>query len=97
MLGTVGLASFLIGALGLTYLAGLWFVSRWGIPGLGARRSAAVAPWSSISLALLLFGGQLLSIGILGELIMAYHERRIPTYSVCGRTKPKQPTQNDAR
>ena len=30
-------------------------------------------------LAMLLFGGQLMSIGILAELITAYHESRIPS------------------
>jgi glycosyltransferase involved in cell wall biosynthesis len=89
MLGSVGLASFLLGALGLTYLAAAWFVTRLGIPGLepiflGGR------PMVLYLLAMLLFGGQLLSIGILGELITAYHEFRIPTYSVSDRTKPRQ-------
>jgi dolichol-phosphate mannosyltransferase len=88
MLGTVGLASFLIGALGLTYLAVCWFVSRWGIPGLEPI-DLQNRPMVLYLLGLLLFGGQLLSIGILGELITAYHEYRIPTYSIRVRTHPK--------
>jgi glycosyltransferase involved in cell wall biosynthesis len=94
MLGTVGLASFLIGALGLTYLAASWFVSRWGIPGLEPI-DLQNRPVVLYLLGLLLFGGQLLSIGILGELITAYHESRIPTYSVRGRTRPQPKSKND--
>jgi hypothetical protein len=90
MLGSVGLASFVIGALGLTYLAAAWFVTRFGIPGLEPIYLSG-RPVVLYLLAMLLFGGQLLSIGILGELITAYHESRIPTYSVCERTKPRRP------
>jgi dolichol-phosphate mannosyltransferase len=94
MLGSVGLASFLFGALGLTYLAASWFVSRWGIPGLEPI-DLGNRPVVLYLLGLLLFGGQLLSIGILGELITAYHESRIATYSVRCRTNPKRTSKND--
>jgi len=93
MLGTVGLASFLIGALGLTYLAICWFATRW-IPGL-TPIDLQNRPVVLYLLGLLLFGGQLLSIGILGELITAYHEYRIPTYSIRTRTRPKHTREPD--
>jgi dolichol-phosphate mannosyltransferase len=88
MLGTVGLLSFLIGTLGLTYLAGYWVVSRLALPEtewLHLREHPIIL----YLLGLLLFGGQLLSIGILGELITAYHEFRIPSYSIRQRTERK--------
>jgi hypothetical protein len=85
----VGLASFLIGVLGLLYLALTWFVTRWSFLGLEPMELHD-RPVVIYLLGLLLFGGQLLSIGILGELITAYHESRIPTYSVRGRTNPKR-------
>ena len=37
---------------------------------------------------LLLLGGQLLSIGILAELTIAYHDRGMKTYSVSDRAGP---------
>jgi hypothetical protein len=36
--------------------------------------------------ALMLFGGQLLSIGILGELIVAHRQRDVQPYSIAERT-----------
>jgi len=93
MLGTVGLASFFIGALGLTYLAICWFATRW-IPGL-TPIDLQNRPVVLYLLGLLLFGGQLLSIGILGELITAYHEYRIPSYSIRTRTRPKRTREPD--
>ena len=87
LLGTVALASFLIGALGLAYLAVCWFATRW-IPGL-TPMDLHDRPVVIYLLGLLLFGGQLLSIGILGELVTAYHDDRIPTYSIRARTDRK--------
>jgi glycosyltransferase involved in cell wall biosynthesis len=93
MLGTVGIASFLLGALGLLYYAGWWMVSRM-VPGM-EELQLQTKPIVWYLLGLLLFGGQLLSIGILGELITAYHEYRIPTYSVRARTKPQPGVEPD--
>jgi len=59
LLGTVGLASFVLGALGLLWLAGWWVVSR--LPGMEPihlqQRPALI-----YALGLLLLGGQLMSI-----------------------------------
>jgi dolichol-phosphate mannosyltransferase len=89
LLGTLGLASFALGALGLTYLALCWLVSRVS-PGMELihlhQRPAMI-----YSMGLLLLGGQLMSIGFLGELILAYHKHDIKTYSISDRTdKPRQ-------
>jgi hypothetical protein len=39
------------------------------------------------SLGLLLFGGQMLSLGLLGELTVAYHDRAFRKYSISERTE----------
>ena len=68
LLGGVGLASFLLGALGLSYLAMYWML-----------RMTYFESWTPVhqrplllySVAAMLFGGQLLSIGILAELFLS--------------------------
>ena len=95
ILGTVGLASFSLGALGLTYLAFYWLVSQL-CPGLGLlplhQRPAVI-----YSVGLLLLGGQLMSIGFLGELIIAYHQHDMDNYSIARRTdEEKTQSQSDS-
>jgi len=90
VLGTVGLASFVLGALGLVYLAVYWVVAQLA-PDMHLlplhQRPAMI-----YSMGLLLFGGQLMSIGFLGELILAYHQHDIETYSIAERTgRPDAP------
>jgi len=94
VLGTVGLASFVLGALGLVYLAVYWVVAQLA-PDMHLlplhQRPAMI-----YSMGLLLFGGQLMSIGFLGELILAYHQHDIETYSIAERSvrryaQPSQP------
>jgi dolichol-phosphate mannosyltransferase len=84
VLGTVGLLSFLLGAFGMTYLAVYWVVAQLR-PDLGLlplhQRPAVV-----YSVGLLLLGGQLLSMGFLGELIIAYHQHRSDNFSIAQRT-----------
>jgi len=84
VLGTIGLISFVLGALGLTYLAAYWLVAQlW--PELGLlplhQRPAVI-----YSVGLLLLGGQLMSIGFLGELIIAYQGRQLQPYSIAQTT-----------
>ena len=88
VLGTVGLASFVLGARGL------------GLSGRLLGRLADGAPACSpitlhekpallYSMGLLLLGGQLMSIGFLAELFIAYHAPDTPTaYSISDRTAP---------
>ncbi|MBN1912116.1 MAG: glycosyltransferase family 2 protein [Pirellulales bacterium] len=84
ILGTLGLASFFLGMIALLYLAGYWIVAQlcpdWGLTPLHQR------PAVIYSIGLLLLGGQLMSIGFLGELILAYHKEDIKTYSIAERT-----------
>jgi len=90
LLGTVGLASFALGALGMIVLAGWWVVSRLGLPGwepVHLHEKPAVI----YSMGLLLLGGQLMSIGFLAELFIAYHASDIHGYSIAQRTADSPP------
>ena len=79
LLGTLGLSSFLLGSLGLVYLAVTWLVRLWdpnAYPPLHER------PLLIYALAALLLGAQVLSIGFLAELITAYQNRDEDSFSV---------------
>ena len=84
VLGTVGMCSFLLGFCGLFYLAIYWIVSRLA-PGLELvplhQRPAVI-----YSVGFLLLGGQLMSIGFLSELIIAFQQRETRFYSISERT-----------
>lgn len=83
LLGAIGLVCFLLGLVGLTYLAGYWIVAQllpeWKLLPLHER------PAVLYSLGALLLGGQLMSIGFLAELITAYQGRDEDTYSISER------------
>ncbi len=80
VLGALGLGSFLLGGLGMTYLACYWLVAQLR-PDLGLlplhERPAVI-----YSVGLLLLGGQLMSIGFLGELVIAYNRQSARPYSI---------------
>jgi glycosyltransferase involved in cell wall biosynthesis len=86
LLGTAGLAFFMIGLAGLVYLAlswtynAIWPIASW-IP--LHQRPAVI-----YSVGSLLLGGQLMSMGFLAELITAYHGRDTDAYSVAEVTPP---------
>ena len=84
LLGAVGLLSFVLGALGLAYLAVYWVLAQaypdWGLKPLHER------PAVIYSMGALLLGGQLMSIGFLAELITAYHYRDTETFAIAERT-----------
>jgi dolichol-phosphate mannosyltransferase len=90
VLGTIGLISFLLGAFGLTYLAIYWVVGQlqpdWNLLPLHQR------PAVIYSVGLLLLGGQLMSIGFLGELIIAYQGRDLQPYSIAEKTDWTEPS-----
>jgi len=83
LLGTLGLLCFVIGGLGLTGLAAEWIISR--LPGMTPIH-LQTRPAVIYSAALLLLGAQLLSVGILGELFVAYHDPHVRAYSIAERT-----------
>ena len=83
MLGAMGLVFFGLGACGLACLAATWLLTHlpphFNFAPIGPR------PLLAYSVASLLLGGQLLSLGFLAELIVAYTGRDAQTYSIAER------------
>ena len=88
LMGSIGLAAFLMGVFGLTYLATYWLVSRlnMGIEPIHLHQRAALY----YSLGLLLLGGQFMSAGFLGELITAHRGDGADIYSVSETTSTSE-------
>lgn len=84
LLGTVGILSFLAGIAGLSYLGVYWVLAQcypeWKLQPLHQR------PAVIYSMGAFLFGGQLISMGFLAELITSYYGRGASAYSVRERT-----------
>jgi dolichol-phosphate mannosyltransferase len=83
LLGSIGLVSFLLGAAGMTYLGVTWIIRLWdaeAFPPLHDR------PLLTYSVAALLLGMQMMSIGFLAELITAYQGRDEDSYSIAEQT-----------
>jgi glycosyltransferase involved in cell wall biosynthesis len=74
VLGGIGLSLLGLGSLGMLYLAVLWLDP--------SNRPIGGRPLLFYSIALLVVGTQLLSLGILAELVTAYNIRAEDTYSV---------------
>jgi glycosyltransferase involved in cell wall biosynthesis len=89
LLGTAGLASFVLGALGMIVLACWWVISRI-VPGMEPVLLHQ-KPSVIYSMGLMLLGGQLMSIGFLAELFIAYQAPDRRGYSICERTPSKKP------
>ena len=87
ILGGMGLALLGLGVLGLLYLAVLWIL---GFRPIGNR------PMLFYSIALLIVGVQLLSLGILAELVTAYSIRCEDTYSIAETTKARPDSSAEA-
>lgn len=84
ILGTAGLASFVLGGLLLAVLAVQWIVTRI-IPGLEPVHLHE-RPLVFYSAVLLLLGAQFMSFGFLAELFIAYHSPDTRSYSISQRT-----------
>jgi dolichol-phosphate mannosyltransferase len=86
LLGTVGLLAFLLGGLGMFYLAAKWILSRVldGWEPIHLHQGAALY----YSLGLFIIGAQFLSVGLLGEMIAAFLVRDADTYSIAEHTPP---------
>ena len=84
LLGTIGLGSFVLGFLGMSYLSVMWIVSRLfiGIEDWHVSQTAMLY----YSLGALLLGGQMLSLGFLAELIASHAGRDSDNYSVIEQT-----------
>src|SRR5262249_19828926 len=82
LLGGFGLLSFCLGLLGMAYLALVWVARLWH-PDLEPLHQR---PLLLYSVAALLLGAQLISIGLLAELLTAYVSRDEDSYSIAERT-----------
>ena len=82
LLGGVGLVMFVLGSLGLTFLAVVWILTNVFAQPFGPIGNR---PLLAYSIALLLLGGQALSLGFLAELLVAYTGRDLDTYSIAER------------
>jgi glycosyltransferase involved in cell wall biosynthesis len=80
VLGVIGLVLFLVGGLGLAYLALIWVLGQGPI---GTR------PLLVYSAALLGVGTQLICLGILAELVTSYNIRAGDTYSIAETLGPR--------
>jgi glycosyltransferase involved in cell wall biosynthesis len=88
LLGSLGLVSFLLGNLGLLYLAIIWIIRLWYPE---SHDPLHQRPLLIYSLAALLLGAQMMSIGFLAELITAYMGRDEDSYCIADKTSPKNP------
>jgi dolichol-phosphate mannosyltransferase len=87
LLGTVGLAAFLFGGLGMMFLAFRWMTSRMNdIPTDDLHLHLTASLY--YSLGLFIIGAQFMSVGLLGEMIAAYWIRDTDTYSIAEHTPP---------
>ncbi len=96
VLGTTGLGAFVFGLGCVTYLTIYWVLSR-TVPGWQPMQLHE-RPLLLYSVALMLLGGQLMSLGFLAELTVAYHDPGIKAYSISEQTPPATaaPPQNPA-
>jgi glycosyltransferase involved in cell wall biosynthesis len=83
ILGAIGLVFFGLGGLGLAVLAVIWLLTN--LPPYLHFDPIGGRPLLAYSVAALLLGGQLLSLGFLAELIVAYTGREADTYSISER------------
>lgn len=83
VLGSLGLISFVLGSLGLAYLAVTWLVRVWHP---GAYPPVHTRPLLYYSVVAFLLGTQLLSIGFLAELLIAHQSQPSDSFSIAERT-----------
>jgi len=87
LLGAVGLLCWLLGGAGLAYLGGYWVWQE--LHNIDPK--VHERPLLIFSIGALVFGAQLMSIGFLAELIIAYQGRDTETYSISEKTDPPEP------
>jgi glycosyltransferase involved in cell wall biosynthesis len=93
-LGTVGLLSFCVGALGMLFLTFTWLVN---LARPGTFLPLHERPLLIYSVAALLLGAQMLSIGIVAELMIAYQGRAEENYSVAEQTPARRKEEGGRR
>jgi glycosyltransferase involved in cell wall biosynthesis len=79
LLGSIGLLSFFAGLIGMLYLAVTWVVRLWSPDAFEPLHDR---PLLLYSIAALLLGAQMMSIGLIAELITAYQGRDEDSYSI---------------
>jgi glycosyltransferase involved in cell wall biosynthesis len=84
LLGSIGLLSFLAGGVGMIYLTITWLINFW-LP--DSFRPLHQRPLLIYSVAAVLLGAQMMSIGFLAELITAYQSRDEESYSIAEKTE----------
>jgi len=84
LLGSIGLVSFLLGNLGMAWLAGTWVWRLWDPERFPPIHERALTIYS---MAALLLGAQFMSIGFLAEMITAFMGRDIESYSIVEKTE----------
>jgi glycosyltransferase involved in cell wall biosynthesis len=83
LLGSLGLVSFLLGNLGMVYLGVTWVINFFRPKSFDPLHTR---PLLIYSVAALLLGAQMMSIGFLAELMTAYMSRDEDSYSIAERT-----------
>jgi dolichol-phosphate mannosyltransferase len=86
LLGSIGLFSFVLGNAGMIYLGVTWLINWFYPKGERPFDPLHERPLLIYSLAALLLGAQMMSIGFLAELITAYQSRDEDCYSIGDRT-----------
>ena len=93
LLGTIGLFAFFLGTICLMCMSGMWMCNRiWGEEMFGPLHTR---PLLTYSVASLLLGAQMLSIGFLAELITANTNKSDNSYSVAEHTRRIPPGERD--
>jgi len=82
LLGGAGLLALLLGLAGVVYLAIVW---------LSGHGPIGTRPLLAYSVMAVLLGGQMIALGLLAELFIAYHIRQDPPYSVAERVPAPPP------
>jgi dolichol-phosphate mannosyltransferase len=93
-LGGVGLMSFLFGSLGLVYLAIIWVIRLWNPAFSEPLHDRPLLIYSAV---FLLLGAQMMSIGLLAELITEYQSRDEDSYSIAEHTGERDGTELEKR
>ena len=85
MLGSIGLLSFLTGAVGMVYLGITWLIRLWDETAFEPLHNR---PLLTYAVAALLLGAQMMSIGLIAEMITAFQGRDEDSYSIAEHTGP---------
>ncbi len=89
-LGSAGLISLLMGALGMFYLAFIWCWSR--MPWQGAEEAVHLHETAALfySMTMLLLGSNLLAMGFVAEMLAASMSRQRDEFSIAEYTSPRE-------